>query len=107
VQTRVSVGSAFDAWLDTSEDWAPGDAGWLMVRPHRIAVLAPDERRDNTFDAVVQSVAYLGNAFEVSATINGIPMRISAATGDRSPPAAGSQIRLGWNANEARAVRHA
>jgi putative spermidine/putrescine transport system ATP-binding protein len=106
-QARVTVASAFEAWLTTPDRWEPGDSGWLMVRPHRIAVLGPDERRDNTFDAVVSSVAYLGNAYELSATINGVPVRVSAATTEQAAPQPGSHIRLGWNASEARAVRHA
>ena len=106
-RARVTVASAFDAWLTTPDRWEPGDSGWLMVRPHRISVLGPDERRDNTFDAVVSSVAYLGNAYELSATINGVPVRVSAATTEQAAPQAGSHIRLGWNASEARAVRHA
>jgi putative spermidine/putrescine transport system ATP-binding protein len=106
-QAKATVAGAFDAWFDTTERWERGDQGWLMVRPHRIAVLQPDERRDNTFDAVVTSVSYLGSAYELDATINGVTVKVSSATGNRTVPQAGSRVRLGWNASEARAVRHA
>lgn len=106
-QMRVTVASAFDAWMARAERWEPGDSGWLMVRPHRIAVLGPDERRDNAFEAIVSSVTYLGNSYELKATINGVLVRLSAAVSSDAVPEIGSRIRLGWNASEARAVRHA
>jgi putative spermidine/putrescine transport system ATP-binding protein len=89
----------------TDTDWKVKDRGWLMVRPQRVAVLSIDEQRDNVFSAVVDSVTYTGEGFEIRARVNGASVRAIMNNPRHGPPEPGSSVRLGWNVEDSRMCR--
>ena len=85
-----------------------GERTLLSIRPERVHVLADDTTRtfDNVFDGTVRELIYLGDHVRARLALGGVEdfMVKLPNAGGAAPLARGSKVRVGWAAEDVRAL---
>ncbi len=85
---------------------AAGDATTLSIRPERVLYGDAAANAENRFDAVIDEVVFHGDHLRVSATLcaqQGFVFKIPNSSG-ASVGARGDRIKIGWTAQDCRAL---
>ena len=71
----------------------------LAIRPERIAILGPEEERDQVFGGRVEEVVYLGDTYRYSVLLEGCQEVTVNVKNDltREVLKKGREVRVGWN----------
>jgi putative spermidine/putrescine transport system ATP-binding protein len=77
----------------------PGEAATIVVRPERIALLAPGEGADNVASGTLKEVVFQGGVTRYFVALpGGVTLSVKMLTPRAGNPAPGDTVRVGWSA---------
>ena len=85
---------------------APGQETLISMRPEHIILNPSDESLENIFEARVENIIFMGEHIRAELSIGDNPNFIVKVpnTWNISPPSTGDMIRVGWRAEDCRAL---